>query len=156
MCWGVTNLLLGLALLSLLGALLLLALALLEQGLRHQDLVLGRDAPVGKVSVGPREQVYWLSERRIAAQCSAGTHAFSASTEIVFRRWHAQEHTKRQHLAKRDHTSAFAICRPHILTSHFWARAGLRPSVCAVWLHRGEHLFKRTDCAAILHPASRE
>ena len=45
--WALSYLLLGLALLGLLGTLLLLGLALLEQSLRDEDLVLGRDAPVG-------------------------------------------------------------------------------------------------------------
>jgi len=47
------HLLLLLTLLALLGALLLLALALLEQSLRHEDLVLSRDAPICDMSVGP-------------------------------------------------------------------------------------------------------
>lgn len=42
---GCAHLLASLTLLGLLGALLLLALALLEQSLRDQDLVLGWDAP---------------------------------------------------------------------------------------------------------------
>ena len=50
-----TNLLLGLTLGGLFLALLLLGLALLEQGLRDQDLVLGRDAPTLTMLVGPRE-----------------------------------------------------------------------------------------------------
>jgi hypothetical protein len=41
-----TYLLLCVALLLLVGTLFLLTLALLEQSLWHQDLVLGRDAPV--------------------------------------------------------------------------------------------------------------
>ena len=41
-----TNLLAGLTLGSLVGSLLLSGLALLEKGLRDQDLVLGRDATV--------------------------------------------------------------------------------------------------------------
>lgn len=45
-----TNLLASLTLLGLLGALLLLGLALLEKGLWHQNLVLSWDAPVWKVS----------------------------------------------------------------------------------------------------------
>lgn len=44
-CIGDAHLLASLTLLGLLGALLLLALALLEKGLWHQDLVLGWDAP---------------------------------------------------------------------------------------------------------------
>ena len=50
-CWagvGVTNLLALLTLLGLLGALLLLRLALLEKGLWDEDLVLGWDAPGGQ------------------------------------------------------------------------------------------------------------
>ena len=45
--WVLSYLLLGLALLGLLGTLLLLGLALLEQSLRHEDLVLSGNAPVG-------------------------------------------------------------------------------------------------------------
>ena len=41
-----TNLLLGLTLGSAVGSLLLSGLALLEKGLRDQDLVLGRDATI--------------------------------------------------------------------------------------------------------------
>ena len=66
MLWGVfitvwwvnggvlTNLLAGLTLGSLVGSLLLSGLALLEKGLRDQDLVLGRDATVENVLVGPQ------------------------------------------------------------------------------------------------------
>ena len=49
-----TNLLLGLTLGSAVGSLLLSGLALLEKGLRDQDLVLGRDATVENVLVGPQ------------------------------------------------------------------------------------------------------
>ena len=49
-----TNLLAGLTLGSLVGSLLLSGLALLEKGLRDQDLVLGRDATVENVLVGPQ------------------------------------------------------------------------------------------------------
>ena len=49
-----TNLLAGLTLGSLVGSLLLSGLALLEKGLRDQDLVLGRDATVEDVLVGPQ------------------------------------------------------------------------------------------------------
>ena len=66
-----TNLLLGLTLSSLLGALLLLGLALFEQSLRDEDLVLSRDAPTVALLVGPLEHTTrWLysSERRTAAQ----------------------------------------------------------------------------------------
>ena len=45
--WALSYLLLGLALLCLLGTLLLLGLALLEQSLGHEDLILSWDAPVG-------------------------------------------------------------------------------------------------------------
>jgi hypothetical protein len=48
-----TNLLAGLTLGSLVGRLLLSGLALLEKGLRDQDLVLGRDATVDDLLVGP-------------------------------------------------------------------------------------------------------
>lgn len=44
--YGGTNLLAGLTLGSLVGGLLLSGLALLEKGLRDQDLVLGRDATI--------------------------------------------------------------------------------------------------------------
>ena len=47
-----TNLLASITLLSLLGTLLLLRLALLEEGLWHQDLVLGGDRTVEEKSVG--------------------------------------------------------------------------------------------------------
>ena len=47
---GKTDLLASLALLSLLGALLLLALALLEKGLWHQNVVLGWNVPAWIVS----------------------------------------------------------------------------------------------------------
>jgi hypothetical protein len=61
------HLLLGVTIGSLLSALLLLALALLEQSLRHQDLILGRDAPAMIVSVGPLEHVprggVWLGAK---------------------------------------------------------------------------------------------
>jgi hypothetical protein len=46
-------LLAGIALLGLLGTLLLLRLALLEEGLWDQDLVLGGDGAVEELSVGP-------------------------------------------------------------------------------------------------------
>ena len=69
-------LLLGLALLLLLSTLLLLTLAFLEQRLRDEDLVLGWHAPT-PVSVGP---LRWTTSpwQRIAAQWSAGSHAFFA------------------------------------------------------------------------------
>ena len=52
-----TYLLLGLALLCLIGTFLLLAFALLEQSLRYQDLVLGGDAPISRgMSVDPLAQ----------------------------------------------------------------------------------------------------
>ena len=51
-----TNLLAGLTLGSLVGSLLLSGLALLEKGLRDENLVLGRDAPIHILSVGPQEQ----------------------------------------------------------------------------------------------------
>lgn len=50
---GKTNLLLGLTGSRPVGSLLLSGLALLEKGLRDQDLVLGRDATVEYVLVGP-------------------------------------------------------------------------------------------------------
>lgn len=62
------------ALLSLLGALLLLGLALLEQSLRYQDLILGRNAPRCSVSCHAGHVVL---RGRSAAQWSAGSHAFS-------------------------------------------------------------------------------
>jgi len=51
---GLGLLLAGLTLGSLVGSLLLSGLALLEKGLRDQDLVLGRDATVENVLVGPQ------------------------------------------------------------------------------------------------------
>lgn len=48
-----TNLLAGVTRSSLVGSLLLSGLALLEKGLRDQDLVLGRDGTVNSMLVGP-------------------------------------------------------------------------------------------------------
>lgn len=77
---GMMYLLAGIASLSLLSALLLLALALLEKSLWNQDLVLGGDGAVPQLSVGPLVRWGQSPERRIAAQWSAGSHAFSADT----------------------------------------------------------------------------
>ena len=70
-----TYLLLRFTVLSLVGTLLFLALALLEQSLWDQNLVLGWDRSKFQfVSVGPHSMTG--SERRTAAQWSAGSHAF--------------------------------------------------------------------------------
>ena len=65
-----TNLLAGLTLGSLVGSLLLSGLALLEKGLRDQDLVLGRDATVEYVLVGPLGACHkgsWLRAKNCGA-----------------------------------------------------------------------------------------
>lgn len=78
---GNMYLLASITLLSGLGALLLLRLALLEEGFWDEDLVLGGDAPVCSISC---QSVHAcgeiIPERRSAAQWSAGAHAFSADT----------------------------------------------------------------------------
>jgi hypothetical protein len=67
---GKTNLLAGLTLSSLVGSLLLSGLALLEKGLRDQDLVLGRDATIEDALVGPLGAYHkgsWLRAKNCGA-----------------------------------------------------------------------------------------
>lgn len=67
---GKTNLLAGLTLGSLVSSLLLSGLALLEKGLRDKDLLLGRDAAIDEVLVGPLGACHmgsWLRAKNCGA-----------------------------------------------------------------------------------------
>ena len=111
-----TNLLLGLTLGSALGSLLLSGLALLEKGLRDQDLVLGRDATVENVLVGPQ------------GACHEGS---LAPSEELRRSGLALMHSPlstlcclcaiidRRRLCWVSPSMVFLLLLPHILTGHF-------------------------------------
>jgi len=145
-----TNLLLGLTLGGLFLALLLLGLALLEQGLRDQDLVLGRDAPTLTMLVGPLEHTTrWRcgSERRTAAQWSAGSRAFSAKHLV----WYVCTAMKAgSSSARRSQGMLHCI----LMLSHSDGPL-LTPRRTEAVVLVVEHFSScvRTDCAAVLHPS---
>ncbi len=113
-------LLLVLTLLLLLCTLLLLALALLEQSLRHQNLVLGWHGPKFQTCQSTRKHPRVLAGRRSAAQSIAGSHAFSAehSKECFDRRDAIMAGLVRQRLAVRETGAAVVLCQAVLPSSH--------------------------------------